>query len=37
MSFMDTSDVAAAVRNMNDYTRRYRSCCPSWPRNGTCI
>ena len=25
MSFMDTSDVRAAVRNMNDYTQRYQN------------
>lgn len=24
LSFMDTTDVSAAVRNMNDYTRRYK-------------
>ena len=24
LSFMDTSDVVASVRNLNDYTRRYK-------------
>ncbi|MFZ1245974.1 MAG: hypothetical protein WAR41_12990, partial [Azonexus sp.] len=24
LSFMDTSDVRASVRNMNDYTKRYK-------------